>query len=112
MPANDPQAYYDVADMIDVDPDVLRRLAEKGLLDEEQMSLLTEQARSDKMANAPMPQATPVGNTMVAPNPLQFAAAGLERGIGNYKSAQQQKQLEALKRRQQQVVLGGGGDAY
>jgi hypothetical protein len=109
MPAQDPGAYYDVGEMLDIDPDILKRLAEKGLLDEEATMVLAQQARSERMSETPMPEATQVGRTTIAPNPLQYAAAGIKQGVGNYQMMQQQKQLEALRRRKGDIVLGGGG---
>jgi len=114
MPHGDPESYDILAEMTGLDPDVLRRLAEMELLDEEIADQMIQQQRGDSMSlGTGMPDATPVGRTVVAPHPLQYAAAGLKQGIGNYQSARSQNQIEALRRRKREQVFGGGeGGGY
>lgn len=119
MPYGDEQS-YDVLSQIaaengvEISPDVFKRLAEVGLLKEEIAMEMVNQKRSQEMMQGGMPQATPVGRTMVAPHPLQYAAAGMQQGMGAMGMMKSKNAIDALRRRQQEVtmnpgVYGGGG---
>jgi hypothetical protein len=108
MPYGNKESYDILAEMVDVDPDVLRRLAEMELLDKDIAMQMIQGERGQSLSATPMPQATVAGGATVAPHPLQFAAAGIQQGMGNMQQMQSQQAIEALRRRQRQQVYGPG----
>lgn len=85
-----------------VDPEVLSALVDRGLLDDETAQALLSGKRGAGLAETPMPQGTQVPGPFggyVAPNPLEYAAAGLARYKGYKKQNEMDRQLEAIRRR-------------
>lgn len=86
-----------------IDPEVLKALVERNLLDEETAEFLLAEKRGAAMAyDTPSPEGTrtpgPFG-TYVAANPLEHLAAALQRFKGQRGMSDAQKRLEALRRR-------------
>lgn len=79
-------------------PEQLQALIELGIMPEELAGLDEQLAQADALRGTPMPEGQMAGRVFVAPNPLQYLAAGMDR----YRGARDAKEL----RGQRKELLG------
>jgi hypothetical protein len=82
-----------------IDPEVLARLADLGVLDLATAGLSSEMSQAGEMMAAPMPQGRQVAGTFQASNPLEVAAAAAQRGVGASRAQAVRRRLDDLEAR-------------
>lgn len=82
--------------MDEVSPELLKALIELGIIPEEMAGLDSQIAEAQALRQSPMPEGQMAGRVFVAPNPLQYAAAGYERYKGNKELKDLREQRKTL----------------
>lgn len=75
--------------------DFMAQLAAMGAIPEEQALLMKQMGIGQEQAQTPMPTGQQVGRYYIAANPMEHAAAALQRYLGNRQSKQAQEGLQA-----------------
>ena len=99
------------------DPELMQLLSELGIMDDESGLLMEQTARADQGRMAQMPQGRQAGGTFIASNPLEIAAATMERIEGRRGLKKATEGREALMGREREAMMRlaralRGGQAY
>lgn len=107
MPYGDPERYlepgYDPAEE-DLDPETIRMLIERGLLDEEEAyAMLQRKEGAERAQMSQQPEGNMVSGIYVPPSPLEYIAPLGQQIAGGIKEGQAENKIEAIRKRKRET---------